>query len=118
MRQVLVRLFLPAGRPDELEAIAQPRQALARLIGDAVDDPVDRVEAPWGRPIGWEAEHADDSVDVDEEERAAGLGVTAIGSLVGRPALGRIVTMLLHLGWGGGGEVSVRGTLGRTGRLA
>jgi hypothetical protein len=64
LRQVEVRFVLPAARPDQLEALAQPQQPLADRQADAVRDPVDQLQLRMSRPL-LEAEKADDAVDVD-----------------------------------------------------
>ena len=59
-RQVVVGALLPAGRPDELVALGEAPQPLPGLVGDAVGDAVDQLEAPGHlveRPV--EAEQAD-----------------------------------------------------------
>jgi hypothetical protein len=67
VREVLVRLLLPAGRPHELERLDQAAETRAGVRSDAVQDAVDRVER--ARQVGapLEAEQRDHSVDVDEE---------------------------------------------------
>ena len=59
LRQAVVRPLLPAGRPDELEALRQSQHPRPDLVRDAVGDPVDEVEAAGHlveRPV--EAEEA------------------------------------------------------------
>ena len=71
LRQVVVGAVLPAGRPDELVVLGEAREPLAGLVGDAVGDPVDEVEAARGvveRPL--EAEQADHPVDVERRGSA------------------------------------------------
>ena len=48
--QVLVRLLLPAGGPDQLEALGQPLQHRPRVGRDAVGDSVDPVERARAAP--------------------------------------------------------------------
>ena len=70
-RQVVVGALLPAGRPDELEVLGQAQEARPGVVGDAVRDAVDQVEAAGDlveRSV--EAEQADHAVDVDGQDRA------------------------------------------------
>jgi hypothetical protein len=71
VRQVVVGFLLPAGRPDHLEMLCEPKQPLAGAERDAVHHPVDELEARGraGRRL-VEAEEADHPVDVDGEQRA------------------------------------------------
>jgi hypothetical protein len=67
--EVEVRLVLPAAGPDQLEALGEPQQPVAGDEGDAVRDPVDELEVRAGRAL-FEAEEADDAVDVDRQQRS------------------------------------------------
>src|SRR5947207_15909695 len=66
--QVLIRAFFPSSRPDQLEGFSQAHQALSTAMGDAVGDSLDGMQAAGGRSVMREAEHADDPVDVHEED--------------------------------------------------
>ena len=79
MGEIVVGRLLPAGRPDELEALGEPPQVGAAGAGYVVHDPVDGVQPPgravrkWriaGRkPVGFaEAEQADHPVHVEIEQ--------------------------------------------------
>jgi len=69
MRQVLVCPLFPPGSPNELIHLSQPDQTLSTPVGKAVGHAVDRIHAARGRSVVWEAEHAEDPVDVNEKNR-------------------------------------------------
>jgi hypothetical protein len=56
MRQVLVRLLLPAGAPHQLEVLGQDAQVLAGRGRKVVVDAVHRLEAPRWTGVRVEAE--------------------------------------------------------------
>jgi hypothetical protein len=68
VREVLVRLLLPARRPDHLVGFREPREAPPGVGSDAVQDAVDRVERAGQFGAAFEAEERDHAVHVDEED--------------------------------------------------
>jgi hypothetical protein len=85
VREVLVRLLLPAGRPDELVALRQPPEAPAAVLGNAMHHPVDPVKASRRRSRGRKSEEADDTVDVEEQKwRFAAVSVHLFYALLTR----------------------------------
>ncbi len=72
-RQVLVRLLLPAGAPDEVEIGAERLQVPGRGGRNQVGRPVDEHPGTRWTLIGRESEERDDAIDVDQEHRFAGV---------------------------------------------
>lgn len=71
MGQIFVRCVLPAGCPDQVEALRQPEQATAASRRYIVQDAVDPMEAPGLRVVWVEPEQAYHSINVYKKKRIA-----------------------------------------------
>ena len=78
--QVLVRLLLPAGAPDEVEIGAERLQVPGRGGRNQVRRPVHEHPGSRWTLIGREAEERDDAIDVDQEQRFAGVSCRSRGN--------------------------------------
>jgi hypothetical protein len=64
---MLIGTFLPAGRPDELEALRKQQKSLTAAVDQAMRHPIDRMHATRRRNVRGEPEDAQDPVHVHEK---------------------------------------------------